>query len=472
LKKGDRVAFYGENSLEFAESYLHALCSGLVLVPLNFRLAPQEVITILSDSEPSVIIAKENYADKIEEIKKNLPFVKEYVYVGSGKAPIGWRSYEELIMMSSASEPQVEILANDLAVLMYTSGTTGLPKGVMQTNLNHYHDARSVACTMFVTHDDVGLVATPLYHVAGTTSFFVHLYRGCTNVILPRWDTELFLSTVEKEKIGTGMLVTPMIMFLANYPDLKKYDTSSLKHIYFGGAPVSAQIYKKFIETFGNVLGHYFGTTETTGGSVALTYADIAEALEKGNDKIFGSCGRRNSLDMQTLIVDENDNVVSPGKSGEMKARGLGVTLGYWRKEEATRTDFRNGWYYPLDICTVDEDGYIYVIDRKKDMIISGGENIYPSEIENVLYQHPDIRDAAIIGLPDSKWGESVTAVIALKEGKQVVEKQIVEYLRGKIASYKIPKSIVFDDDFPRSPSGKILKYKLREKYTGKESAF
>ena len=225
--------------------------------------------------------------------------------------------------------------------------------------------------------------------------------------------------------------------------------------MFFAGAPVTPVIFQKAIERFGNVLLHLFGTAETVGQTTILKTEDVATAIESGNMEILGSCGR-SFADMQSVVVDENDQPVSPGTVGEIKVRGLGNTLGYWNKEDETRKDFRDGWYYPLDMCRVDEKGFIYVVDRKKDMIITGGENVYPAEVENVLYKHPDVSQAAVIGTPDRKWGEVVTALVVRKDGSEIPAEDIESFCRGEIAGYKVPKKVLFVDALPMSVSGKV----------------
>lgn len=269
---------------------------------------------------------------------------------------------------------------------------------------------------------------------------------------------------VEKYKVTSGMIATPMLLFLVQHPNASKYNLTSLKKIYFAGAPVTPIVFQQAIEKFGNVFVHLFGTSETLGQSAVLRTEDISKALTEGKTDILASCGR-SFADMESEVVDENDNRVAPGVVGEIRVRGLGTVLGYWNKEEQTKQVFRNGWYYPLDLCTVDEQGYIYIVDRKKDMIITGGENVYPAEVENVLYKHPSVGQAAVIGTKDEKWGEAVTALIVKKGDASVTEEEIRAFCKKEIAGYKVPKKIVFVDTLPMSASGKLLKYKLREQF-------
>ncbi|MEA2109916.1 MAG: long-chain-fatty-acid--CoA ligase [Pseudomonadota bacterium] len=465
LKKGERVAILSKNSIENAESYFSIPGAGLVLVMLNFRLAPKEMLDILIDAEPTVVLINEEYLGHFEKIRQDLPFVREVIFIGDpAKTPAGWHHYEALMAQASLSCPDVLLSEDDLAALLYTSGTTGAPKGCMAIHRNFYHVGRSLTLELKMDEEDVGIIASPLFHATGEVTLMNHIYSGTTSVIMPSWDVALFLELVEKYKITTGMLATPMMLFLTEFLEAEKYDFSSLKKIYFAGAPVTPVVFQKAIGIYGNVFIHLFGTSETVGQTTILKLSDVARALESGETEILASCGR-SFADMESIVVDENDNPIAPGVVGELKVRGLGNTIGYWRKEAETKAVFRDGWYYPLDLCKIDDEGFIYIVDRKKDMIITGGENVYPAEVENVLYRHPAIGQAAVIALPDEKWGEAVTAVVQLKAGDEVGEEELRQFCKGEIASYKVPRQVLFISEMPRSASGKILKYRLREQY-------
>lgn len=463
LEKGARVAILSKNSIENAESYFSIPGANLVLVMLNFRLAPREMLDILLDSEPSVVMVNEEYLDHFAKISEALHCVKEVVFIGDPeKTPEGWHHYEELIARASSEELEVSPAEDDLAALLYTSGTTGAPKGCMATHRNFYHVGRSLTLELKMDADDVGIIASPLFHATGEVTLMNHIYSGTTSIIMPMWDVPTFLELVEQYKITTGMLATPMVLFLAEFGEFEKYDFSSLKNIYFAGAPVTPVVFQKAIKIYGNVFIHLFGTSETVGQTTILRLTDVEQALSAGKSEILASCGR-SFADMESVVVDENDHPVAPGVVGEMKVRGLGNTLGYWRKPAETAAVYREGWYYPLDLCRVDDEGFIYVVDRKKDMIITGGENVYPAEVENVLYRHSQVSQAAVIALPDEKWGEAVTAVVQLKPEAEVNEAELREFCKKEIASYKVPRRVIFIPEMPRSASGKILKYKLRE---------
>ncbi len=467
LKKGDRAAILGHNSIENAEAYFSIPNAGLVLVMLNFRLAAPEILTILKDAAPAVLLVSEHYMAPIQRIETELEFIKHFVFIGpADKTPEGWHHYKTLASEYAGTSPGVTVTEDDLAALMYTSGTTGAPKGCMATHRNFYHAGRSMTLELKMDRDDMGIIASPLFHATGEVTLMNHMYSGTTSVIMPAWSVEDFLSLVQTHKITTGMLATPMLLFLAEYPGADAYDFSSLKKIYFAGSPVTPVIYEKAINKFGNVFIHLHGTSETVGQTTILKTEDIAAALASGNTGILASCGK-SFADMESVVVDEDDNPVPPGVVGEIKVRGLGTTLGYWNKEEATRAVYKNEWYYPLDLCQIDEAGFIYIVDRKKDMIITGGENVYPAEVENVLYKHPAVLQAAVIGLPDEKWGEAVTAMIVRREDVAAAEEEIKEFCSQAVARYKVPKTIIFVDSLPLSASGKILKYRLRETYAG-----
>lgn len=465
LSKRDRVAILSKNSIENAESYFSIPNAGLVLVMLNFRLAPPEILVILKDSGASVLMVSEEYLELIVKLKEDLNFIRHFIFIGDkANTPEGWHHYETLISRADSRVPAVPVFEDDLAILMYTSGTTGAPKGCMGTHANLYHVGRSLTLEMKMDQNDVGIVASPLFHATGEVVLMNDMFSGTPSVIMTIWDTEEFMRLVETYRVTTGMIATPMLLFLVQNPNAGRYDLTSLKKLFFAGAPVTPIVFQQAIEKFGNVFLHLFGTSETVGQATVLRIEDVTRALAEGKTEILSSCGR-SFTDMQSEVVDENDVPVPPGTIGEIRVRGLGTTLGYWNKEEATREVFRNGWYYPMDLCRVDEQGYIYVVDRKKDMIITGGENVYPAEVENVLYKHPAVGQVAVIGTRDEKWGEAVTALIVKKPDSDAAENDIKSFCKTEIAGYKVPKKVVFVESLPMSASGKLLKYRLREQF-------
>jgi acyl-CoA synthetase (AMP-forming)/AMP-acid ligase II len=465
LQKGDRVAILSQNSMEYMESALSVPNAGLILVVCNFRLALPEIAAVIADAEPSILIVQDQYVGIGKEVERQISSIKRVVYFGEHeKKPEGWLDYEELIGTASPEDHNIILEEDDIAMLMYTSGTTGLPKGVMQTHGNFYHAGRVCSRNNDLTADDLVFIVCPMYHITAHYTFFGCYYAACPAFIFRRWDVDLFLSTSEKERLTAGMFATPMVVMILDSPSRDKYDVSSWKSLWFAGAGIIPSVYKQFVDTFGNILGEHHGTTETTGVTTYLSRRDITEAFERGDYNILESCGRA-SYDMEILIVDEHLNPVAPGGMGEMIARGPGVTLGYWRKEPETQRAFKGDWFHTEDICSIDERGYIRVVDRLKDMIITGGENVYPLEVEKVLHTHPGIKESCVIGTPHPVWGEAVTAICVLAKGMKIEAGELVDFCKGKIAGYKIPKVVHFVEELPRSAAGKILKKDLREKY-------
>jgi acyl-CoA synthetase (AMP-forming)/AMP-acid ligase II len=432
---------------------------------INFRLAPAEILKILIDSQASVLMVHEEYVDHVKQIRNSLGFIKYMVHIGAKiEIPDGWLDYETLIENASADEPAVEISEDDLAALMYTSGTTGEPKGCMATHRNFYHVGRSMTHELQMHHDDIGIIPVPMFHATGICVLMNGVYGGITSIIMRRWNTEDFMQLVEKYKVTTGMLATPMLLFIVNHPQGGQYELGSLKKLMFAGAPVTSVVFRKAIERFGNIFIHGYGATETMGSACILRPEEVAKALADGRIEILGSCGR-SYIDTQAEVVGENGLPVPPGVVGEIRVRGLGMTLGYWNKEEETRRAFRDGWYYSDDLGRVDEYGYIYVDGRKTEMIITGGENVFPAEVENVLYKHPAVGQVAVIGIQHEKWGEAVTAFVVKKHGVQVSEDELRSFCRKELAGYKVPQKVFWVESLPRSASGKLLKNKLKEQF-------
>lgn len=469
LKRGDRVAILSQNSLEYLENSLSVPNAGLIYVLCNFRLAQPELEIILKDSEPSALIVNEQFVEMAEALKKNMGSIKYVIYFGAqDKKPDGWLDYEELIKNASFETPNIDVYEDDVAYLMYTSGTTGMPKGVMQTHLNLYHAGRVGYMNNNLNMDDRVFVVCPFYHSTAYTPFLASIYIACPAYLFPRWDIELFLKYTEEERLSAGMLATPMVSMILDFPEFKRFDLASWKKLWFAGAGINPARYKEFIDTFGFILGEHHGTTETTGVTTNLSSRDIKEAFDRGEYNILESCGRA-SFDMEIRIVDENGSSVSSGGIGEMIAKGPGVSKGYWRKEKETQKVFRGEWFHTEDLCSIDERGYIRVIDRLKDMIITGGENVYPAEIEKVLYQLGEIKDASVIGTPHPVWGEAVTAVVVLKNKGSLKPEDIIRFCKGKVGGYKVPKVVHIVDELPRNPSGKILKRELKEMFFSKQ---
>jgi acyl-CoA synthetase (AMP-forming)/AMP-acid ligase II len=308
-------------------------------------------------------------------------------------------------------------------------------------------------------------VVCPMYHITAHYTFFGSFYSTSPAYIFKRWDVDLFLSATEKEELTAGMFATPMVMMILDSPNWPKYNVTSWRSLWFAGAGIIPSVYKRFIDTFGNILGEHHGTTESTGVTTNLSVRDINEAFLRGDHNILESCGRA-SYDMEILIVDDGGAPVPPGNAGEMIIRGPGMGLGYWKKPVETEKAFKGEWFHTEDVCSIDENGYIRVIDRLKDMIITGGENVYPAEVEKVLHTHPIVKESCVIGTPHPVWGEAVTAVCVLRDGTSIEPKELTNFCKGKVAGYKVPKTVHIVPALPRNAAGKILKRELREQYS------
>ncbi|MGD0229742.1 MAG: AMP-binding protein [Syntrophorhabdales bacterium] len=463
--QGDRVAVLSQNSFEYGELYCAIPSGGFTFVPVNFRLALPEIIAVLNDSGTVALFVQDQYLPLAGAIKAAVPTIREWIYIGErDRTPAGWHHYEALAEAASALEVEAEIEEDHPCFFMYTSGTTGLPKGVVQTHLNHYHDARASCLHHDITDSDIGFTVCPMYHATAVTSFCGPLYVGTTGILFQRFDVVNLFEAAQEERLVAGMLATPMVrMILDAYDKIKHLDYSSMTKLWFAGAGIVPAVYKQFIDTFGNILHEHHGTTETTGTTTWLSKKAIGEELARGNENVLASCGRA-GYDMEVQIVDDNDRVITVG-TGEMRARGLGLGRGYWKKPEQTKKAFRNGWFYTGDICSIDEKGFIYVIDRKKDMIITGGENVYPVEIERVIDSHRDVRESSVIGIPHAVWGEAIAAVVVPEAGKNPTAEDIITFCKGKIAGYKVPKSVFFEPELPRNSIGKVMKPELRARY-------
>ncbi len=455
LKKGDRIAILHENCHKFLELYFATAHLGAVLVPINIRLSLNEISMILEDSDASIILSQEKFKEKIP---------KQIKVIWSES------QYEELINKYDPEIPEVEIKDSDIAHLYYTSGTTGRPKGVILTHKNVKIHALGTIAELQLTDADNWIHAAPMFHLADAWATFSITWVGGKHVFVPVFDTGAVLRLIQEEKITITNLIPTMLNMMVHHPDVDKYDYSSLRVLMSGGAPIAPELVKKIISTFGCDYIQTYGMTET---SPYLTLSILKEHLKKlppeEQLKYKAKTGRE-FITVSLRVVDEKGkDVKRDGKQvGEIIVKGDTITPGYWNMPDETRKAIKDGWLYTGDLATIDEEGYVQIVDRKKDMIITGGENVYSTEVENVLYMHPAILEAAVIGVPDEKWGEAVKAVVVLKEGYNLTEQEIISFCKEHLAHYKAPKSVDFVDSLPKTGSGKIYKKGLRERYIKK----
>ncbi len=469
IEKGDRVAILQVNCNQYVEAYYAAAKIGAIFVPLNFRAKQDELVHMLNHSESNVLFVGQRYLEMVSDMRPELPLVKHYISL-DGKQE-GMLDYEELLASASDEEVFTDIADDDITMLMYTAGTTGLPKGVPLI-----HNSFSIYLLENVTPADpeieeTNLLTMPLYHVAGIQAMLAATYGGRTLAMMRQFDVDEWLETVQREKANRAMLVPTMLKRVIDHPDFDKYDLSSLKVVTYGAAPMPFEVIKKAIEVLPGVnFINAFGQTETASTITTLSPEDhIIEGTEEEKEKklsrLTSSIGRPMS-DIEMKIVGEEGNDLPLGEVGEIVARGPRVMSGYWKDAEKTEKVLtKDGWLRTGDMGYMDEEGYFYLAARADDMIIRGGENISPEEVENVLYSHPAVEEAAVIGVPDPEWGQQPRAVVVLKKGKKASPDELIEYCRERLSSFKRPRSVVFVDELPRTSTGKVLKRVLREQY-------
>ena len=462
VRSAERIAILAKNSDIFFELNYACWKVDAVLVPVNFRLAPPEMVGIINDSQATMLFVDDAFADVAHEMLTQLDKIRTVVALG--EAQQDWPQFESWYNAHNDEDPGIEVDPSNTCMQLYSSGTTGLPKGAELT-----HEA-FLALMQVALRDwddwgenEVVMVAMPLFHVAGCEWGYLGYTIGGLNVVMPEVDPAQILHDIEAYKVTQTLFVPAVILFLLQHPNCATTDFSSIKNIYYGASPIPMPLLEQAVETMGCGFAQLYGLTETTG---AITY--LAPQDHDGSERMR-SCGKP-IRSAEIRVIDGQGNPCAPGEVGEIICRSIQNMKGYWQKPADTANAIRDGWFYSGDAGYFDAEGYLYVHDRIKDMIISGGENIYPAEIESALASHPAIADVAIIGVPDEKWGESVKAVIVLKESASLSEAELEEYSRERLAGYKIPRSMDLIDALPRNPSGKILKRVLREKYwSGKD---
>ena len=462
VKKGDRVATLADNSSQYMEIYSAAAKGGMILVPLDTRLSRQGLSYIINNSGAKALIVGKNYLEVINDIAQELKTVSHFIVIGQDVE--GMLDYEQLVSSYPSDEPRVEVREDDLFCIMYTSGTTGLPKGVVISHKNKLTSAIDMIIMAHLRHDDVALLVWPFSHSGLPWLMIAHQLMGCTCVVLEKFEPKAILETIEKEKITMSVLAPSMIASLIGYPNVGKYDVSSLRWIMLGGTPLPMSQLKKAIELLGPIFSQIYGQTEACPIITCLPKEDYM--LEGPPEKVrrLASCGKE-VFSIEARVVDEEDNDVSPGQVGEIIAKGDNIMKGYWKLAQATKETLKDGYLRTGDLATVDEEGYIYILDRKKDSILSGGESIYSVEIEEVLYRHPLVAEAAVIGVPNEELGEAVKAIVVLRKGIKASEREIIEFCKQYLSPQAIPKSVDFTDELPRTAAGKVTKNILRERY-------
>jgi acyl-CoA synthetase (AMP-forming)/AMP-acid ligase II len=465
LEKGDRVSVLAENSMTALEAMIALEKSGMVWAPLNFRHHPTEHAYHLNNAGSRALILQQHFAEGVESVKDELETVEHLIVDGEGYS--GMDGYDDLMAKASAKHTDIDIDEDDPVALMYTSGTTGKAKGVVHTHKSFGALATFAAIELGIQDTDVVIYVAPINHGAGIL-LPPHLMMGVPNILIAHLDVDYILDVIQKEGVTTMWLAPTIIYFLLAYPNRENFDLSSLRSLPYSSAPIAVEKLKEALDVFGSVFAQAYGLVECPVISM-LSRDDHVVGGSEEQTRRLGSAGRE-IIYTKVRVVDEDGNDLPPGEPGEIAVSSPLVMKEYWRDPEATAAAIRDGWLYTGDVGYLDEGGYLFIADRLKDMIITGGYNVYPKEVENVIFMNDAVFETAVIGIPDETWGESVKAFVVLKPGMEATEEEIIGLCKDKLASYKKPKSVEFTDALPKNMAGKILKTELRAPYwEGKE---
>ncbi len=460
--KGDRFGIIAANQFRYMEMLHAGYWAGAIPVPINHRLAPPEILHILEDADCKLLALGDGFLSH-QDAKVLAPWRDKILYLGADSPDGDFARYEDVLAKASPAEPH-DPEEEDLALLLYTGGTTGRSKGVQLSHKNIVSNGLQVAIAMKAQKEDVFLRIAPMFHAVDLliTGFTI---TGSACSFLPEFSGAAALKAIQDYKITTTMFAPTMIIMMLQEPDIQDYDLSSFRLLFYGSSPMAAEWVKKTIETFEGVeIQQGYGLTETSPILTILEPDDHAMAIETGQTGILRAAGRPvTGIEMKILNNDGNEMPVN--EAGEVVVRGPNVTQGYLNRPDENEKAFNNGWFHTGDVGRIDENGVMYLMDRKKDMIVSGGENIYTSEVEAALYQHPDVHECAVVGVPDEQYGESLFAVIVPAPRKSLTDDDIMEHCKGLIGGYKIPRKMDFIEEMPKSAMGKILKTELRKIY-------
>jgi len=469
VAKGDRVAILSPNCHRFLEAFYGVTGAGAVLVPLNYRLVPSDFTYIVNHARASIFLVDEELVPVAERIRPELTTVREYVTLGGG-APDGWRSYEALLTEASAETPPDPRLAeSDLATINYTSGTTARPKGVMMTHRNIYANAGNSIAHLGVTDKDVLLHTLPMFHANGWGTPFSATGMGVRHVVLRKVDGADIFRLIESEGVTWACMAPAVLSTILNYPDKHKHSITTRPRLVVAGAPPPAAFIKRLHGELGWEFIQVYGLTETAPFlTISLLRPDMLSLPLDAQCQIQARAGVA-MIGVDLRVVDQDDRDVAPDDEqvGEVITRANVVMKGYWRQPAETDKAIVNGWFHTGDLGTINRDGYINIVDRAKDVIISGGENISSIEVEDVLYKHPAVLECAVIGVPSDQWGETPKALIVPREGQRPTEHEVIMFCREHMAHFKAPTTVELVEQLPRTATGKLQKYVLRDKYWG-----
>ncbi len=461
ITKGDKIAFMGYNSHHFIEFYFAIAKIGSIAVPVNARFSGDEASYVLRNAEVTLLIYDKEMEATVQKIRKNIAGINHYISTGNYGDNV--LSYEDLISSASDSEPLVTVEPDDMAMIMFTSGATGFPRGVISTHRNIMANTNTMCLELDLVPEDISLLAMPLFHLGGLWPMLSMVYRGGTTVLMPRFDLDPMYKIIQNRKITFINLVPTVLGRIISDPNISSYNLESIRLIMYAGAPIPKEQLKAAMKILGSHrLTTGLGATEANGA--LLHFRSSEHSLEGTMAEKLGSVGK-DAMGVEIAIVDMEGKEVPDGQIGEITGKGDNIARSYWKLPKESAETFKDGWLYTGDIGYRDQDGYIFIVDRKKDIIISGGENVSTREVEEVLYQHPAVYEAAVIGIPDREWGESVKAVIALETEfrDKIGEKELMEFCASRLAGYKKPRSIDFLDELPKNAVGKIDKAILKK---------
>jgi len=472
-RKGDRISYLGYNCHRLLEAFYGVPQIGAVLLPLNIRLTPEDFSYIINESTPKVLMLDRDFIPRIDSIRQHIPSVEQFILLEPTENKSSWitGTYEEIVTGSSSAPPfpagAYPFEEDDTAEIFYTSGTTGKPKGVMLTHRNLYLHALVTLAVSTMDETDTQLHLIPLFHVNGWGTPHYFTAKGGIHIMTQKFNPMECLETIKKEKVTRLYIIPTMVNAILALPEFKEYDVSSMREILIGGAPPPTGMIERVEESFGCMVHTGFGMTEAC---PLIAWPELGPYLDpKARAHRAKKTWGVQMLGVEFRIVDEkgNDLPWDGDAVGELLVRGDMIMKGYYAHPEETEKALEDGWYHTGDLVSIGPDGSLYIKDRKKEIIISGGENISSLEVEQVLYAHPDIIECAVIGKQDEKWGEAPLAFVVLREGSEVSSREIIDFAKSHMARFKAPKEVRFINEFPRGGTGKILKSVLREKYGG-----
>ena len=465
VKKGDVIGILSWNCLDYVDAYGAAMKGGFIASPYNPRLQANELEYLINYSDAKAIFVGPELVETANQLRSRLPKVRHYIsFEGTAHDMV---AHCDLLEGHSKEEPDTQVKEEDPLVIIYTSGTTGVPRGALYTHHRKIEDTKTAVLQLSLEAGNKNIMVLPLFHIAGVSHFWDYFYAGGSNVIMPQrsFDPAATLQAIQSEKATDINIVPTHLVALLGLTNLEKYDLSSLRRIWYGASPMPTELLRRGMELFGPVFIQGYGQSES-GPELTFMSKEVHHVLERPleEQKVLASSGRP-FIGVHVRIVDEENQDVKPGEVGEIIAKSKSIMAEYWQKPDETRDTIIDGWLHTGDMGYYDVKGYIYIVDRKKDMIVSGGENVYPRETEEILYRHPAIEEVAVIGIPDPYWVERVHAVIVLKKGTGATEGEVIDFCKQHLAHYKAPKSVEFIEYLPKNPQGKILKRKLRARY-------